>query len=166
YLYRSVDDALTYALSRDVDVLASGFNSVDLLEADLAAVKNYVQPSDQEIEAILARAVELDDYVCRQCGQCEACSAGVDISRIFELEGKLDQQMADARPHDAADYALRERLKHWFGNQARAKAAYAELAVQADACLDAKHQHPCLYGIDIARKLRVAHAKLSGLPIP
>ena len=165
YLYRSVNDAFTYALSRDVDVLASGFNSVEMLEADLAAVSGYVEPSDQDINAILTHAVELGDYVCRQCGQCEACSAGADIPRIFELEGKLDQQMADARPHDAADYALRERLKHWFGNQARAKAAYAKLAVKAEACLAAKHQHPCPYGIDIARKLRVAHAKLSGLPI-
>ncbi len=162
YLYRSVDEGITYALSRDVDVLACGFNSVEMLERDLAAVRSYQAPDESRIERILANAPELGDYICRQCERCESCSAGVDIPRVFELEGKFDQQMADGRPHDAADYALRERLKHWFGNQVRARQAYADLPVQADACLAAGHRHGCPYGIDVARKLQLAHAKLTG----
>jgi len=165
YLYRSVGDALTYAMSRDVDVLACGFNGVEMLQADLAAVRDYTPPAEREVQDVLARAPELGDYVCRQCGRCESCPAGVDIPNVFELEGKFDQQMADGRPHDAPDYALRERLKHWFGNQDRAKQAYADLSVQADACFTAGHRHACAYGIDIARKLRVVHAKLTGQPI-
>jgi predicted aldo/keto reductase-like oxidoreductase len=162
YLYRSVRDAFTYALSRDVDVLACGFNSLELLEADLQAVRGYSQCDERQIQDILRNAPELGDYVCRQCECCEVCQAGVNIRLIFELEGKFDQQMADGRPHDAADYALRERLKYWFGNQENAKKAYADLAAKADACLEADHRHVCPYGIDMARKLRLAHQKLTG----
>jgi predicted aldo/keto reductase-like oxidoreductase len=165
YLHRSVQDAFNYALSRDVDVLACGFNGPRMLQADLAAVRNHSGLDDAGVEEVLRRAPALGQYVCRQCGRCEPCPAGLDIPRVFELEGKYDQQMADGWPHDAPDYALRERLKHWFGNQDRAKRAYAGLAVQAPACFTAGHRHACPYGIDVARKLRVVHAKLTGQPI-
>ena len=40
--------------------------------------------------------------------------------------------MDDGRVDDAARYALRERLKHWFGQAERARDEYAALAPKVD----------------------------------
>ena len=160
FLYRSPRMALRYALAQDADCIVSGFNSVDMLEADLAACCDPTPVTEQEIDAILRDAPELSDYVCRQCGTCPVCEESDLLRRVFELEGKFDRQMDDRRPADAAHYALRERLKGWLGNQEKAQTAYAELGEPAGR-LAAQAVKPCRFGIDIARKLEIAHAKLS-----
>ena len=159
FLYRSPRPALRYALAQDADCLVAGFNSLTMLETDLAVCCDPAPVAPEEVTAILRDAPELGDYVCRQC---EACTVGGDeelLKQVFELEGKVDRQMDDRRPVDAAQYALRERLKGWFGTAGRARAAYAELGEPA-ADLAKRELLPCRYGIDIPRKLRIAHAKL------
>ena len=160
FLYRSPRPALRYALMQDADCLVSGFNSVALLEDDLAACSDPRPVGSEEIESILRDAPELGGYVCRQCEHCTVCENGATLKRVFELEGKVDRQMDDRRPVDAAQYALRERLKGWFGTQGRARTVYAQMRAPAQGLLGADLQ-PCRYGIDIRRKLRLAHAKLS-----
>jgi len=161
YLHRSVKMAFDYALAQEVDVLACGFNSPAMLEADLAAVAAWERPTDKALEAIMRTAPELGDYVCRQCGACRI--AKVDLPYVFELEGKFDQQMFDGRPTNAPDYALRQRLNNWFGNRQRAIALYKPLGWRVQALLELGTPLPvCPYGIDLAYKLRLAHAKLSG----
>jgi len=160
YLYRSVKPAFTYALAQEVDVLACGFNSLEMLEADIKAVSEWSRPSPQELETILRQAPELGDYVCRQCGQCRL--PDLDLPRVFELEGKFDRQMFDGRPHDVLDYALRQRLLNWFNNKHRAIEMYKPLRPRVEALLSSKTEFPsCPYGIDLHRKLRLAHAKLT-----
>ncbi len=160
YLYRSPREAFTYALAQPVDVLACGFNAPEMLRADIDAVMAWKQPSPEAVEAILRDAPELGDYICRQCGVCRM--AGLDLPRVYELEGKYDQQMFDGRPHEAADYALRERLRYWFSNQARAQALYAPLAPAVAEALDSGRELPaCPYGIDLRHKTRMAHLKLT-----
>ncbi len=160
YLYRSVGPAFTYALAQEVDVLACGFNSPEMLVADLEAVAAWERPSAGALEGILREAPELGDYVCRQCGQCRL--PAVDLPRVFELEGKFDQQMFDGRPTPVAEYVLRERLRYWFNNQGRAGAAYAPLAGAVEALLASGGPLPaCPYGIDLRYKLGIAHGKLT-----
>ena len=101
YLHRSVKQAFDYALAQEVDVLACGFNSLDMLEADIEAVANWERPTERALDDILRGAPELGDYVCRQCGQCK--TEGLDIPKVFELEGKFDRQMFDGHPTDALD---------------------------------------------------------------
>lgn len=160
FLYRSPHRALRYALAQDGDGVVAGFNSLDMLEADLEACCQEPPADSHEIEGILAEAPELGDFVCRQCVECSVGDQGARIKRVFELEGKLDRQMDDRRPTDAAHYALRERLKGWFHQEDRARALYAEAGEPAPA-LAAGELAPCRYGLDVARKLRFAHAKLS-----
>jgi len=161
YLHRSVKPAFDYALAQDVDVLACGFNSLAMLEADLAAVTSWVCPTDEEMQSILRKAPELGDYICRQCGSCRL--PDLDLPRVFELEGKFDQQMFDGRPTDAPDYALRQRLNNWFDNRQRAIQLYKPLCGRVQALLEGQVPLPaCPYGIDLSHKLRLAHAKLSG----
>jgi hypothetical protein len=70
--------------------------------------------------------------------------------------------MFDGRPTDAPDYALRQRLCYWFNNQERAMELYEPYADKVAALFDAETELPdCPYGIDIARKLRLAHGKLT-----
>ena len=161
YLYRSVGPAFRYALAQEVDVLACGFNSLEMLEADLQAVCAWERPTDAELEAILRDAPELGDYICRQCGACRLPE--VDLPRVFELEGKFDRQMFDGRPTDAPDYALRQRLQNWFNNRERAIELYRPLSARVQALLETHTPLPaCPYGIDLDYKLPLAHAKLSG----
>jgi len=160
YLHRSVKPAFDYALAQQVDVLACGFNALDMLEQDIEAVSRWQQPSDEELENILRNAPELGDYVCRQCGACRL--EGLNLPKVFELEGKFDQQMFDGRPTDALDYALRQRLCGWFGNQQRAMNLYKPLECHVERLLTSDQQLPdCPYGIDIRKKLALAHLKLT-----
>jgi predicted aldo/keto reductase-like oxidoreductase len=108
-------------------------------------------------------APELGTYVCRQCGKCLPCPAGVDIPHLFELEGRYDRQMWDGVVRDPGDYWLRNSLRFWFDNQDRARAAYATLPVQADACTNCGDCEPrCPYHLSIVAKLGHAHYKLTG----
>jgi len=112
------------------------------------------------LDVILREAPELGDYVCRQCGQCRL--PDLDLPKVFELEGKYDRQMFDGRPTDVLDYALRQRLMNWFNNKERATALYRPLQGKVGALLESGGPLPwCPYGIDVARKLELAHAKLT-----
>jgi len=160
YLHRSVKQAFTYALAQEVDVLACGFNSLAMLEADIEAVCQWQRPSAEALAGILRDAPELGDYVCRQCGACRL--PDLDLPKVFELEGKFDRQMFDGRPTDAPDYALRQRLCRWFGNHQRAIELYKPLAAKVSALIESGASLPeCPYGIDLRRKLRLAHGKLT-----
>ena len=160
FLYRSPRMAFRYAMAQDADGLVSGFNSVEMLEEDLAACCAPTPVSDEEIVDVLRNAPELGTYVCRQCRNCTVLNNGSALKRIFELEGKVDRQMDSRRPVNAAEYALRERLKGWFGTKARAQDAYETTTPSAEQLLEFELA-PCRYGIDIPRKLRLAHSKLA-----
>ena len=61
-----------------------------------------------------------------------------------------------------ADMTLRQRLCYWFGNQQRAIALYQPLAPAVQKFLASQSPAPaCPHGIDIRRKARLAHLKLT-----
>jgi hypothetical protein len=111
-------------------------------------------------EAILRDAIDLGQYVCRQCGACPE-----PLMDVFRLEGLYDRQMIDCLPHDPANYALRVRLAHWFGGRERATEAFASAGYEPEALLGAAGTVDCPYNIDVARKVRIATAKLTGQPV-
>ena len=163
YLYRSPVNAFRYALRHDCDCIVSGFNSLEMLNIDAAAIAEG--PLDDIAYAtLLADAPELGNYVCRQCKNCTVLpgSKGNLLKRLFELEGKFDRQMNDYRPVDSGTYALRQRLGGWFGNVERAKAMYSENAGEFMNLSTAPELNSCRYNIDIPRKIRIAAKKLSG----
>jgi uncharacterized protein len=165
YLYNSVDNAFRYALRDNPACVVSGFNSVEMLRADAAAVCRGAL-EDEETLKLLKNAPELGDYVCRQCCECSVLSGGQGalLKKLFELEGKFDRQMDDLHPVDAGTYALRQRLGKWFGNGDWAKTYFAQNAEDFKASLfelEAKNFSACRYAIDIPRKIRIAIEKLT-----
>lgn len=155
YLYKSVEDAFNFAFNQDADIVVTGMNTMDMLSKDMELAENYPKWQEDEEESLMRRAIELDNYVCRQCGFCMVCPIDVPITKLFELEGLYDRQMNRGHVENAADFALQERLKHWFGTQNRATMEYAKLKINASdcngcgACLV-----ECPYGINIISKLK------------
>ena len=166
FLWRSAEIALRYAWSLPIGTLALGWNTPDMLEQDLAWAEGFTPLTDEERERLFVEAPELGTYVCRLCDKCLPCPEKIDIPRLFELEGVYDRQMWDAVVRDPADFALRNRLRFWFDNQERARAAYAGVAVKADACTNCGDCEPrCPYKLPIVSKLRHTHYKLAGAPV-
>lgn len=162
YLHAWAGPALRFTLSLPVSSVVMGINSMEMLQADLKAVNAHTPMSDAEKETLFADAPELGDYVCRLCGKCADDS--FDPQDVFLLEGLYDRQMDDMRADtDSGRYALRERLKFWFGQKERAVREYGSLAAKVDPRGDyTQRSARCPYGIDIDRKLKIAHAKLTG----
>jgi predicted aldo/keto reductase-like oxidoreductase len=167
YLWRSAETALRYAWSLPIGTLASGWNTMEMLEQDLAWAEAFTPMTDEERERLFAEAPELGSYVCRLCDKCLPCPERIDIPRLFELEGVYDRQMWDGVVRDPTDFALRNRLRFWFeNNDTRARTAYAAVTVKADACTNCGDCEPrCPYGLPIVRKLRHTHYKLTGSPV-
>lgn len=165
-LWQSATQAFRYAMSRPVSVVVAGMNTRKMLRTDLRLAEEFVPMSSPEEAALLKVAPELGDYVCRQCGACRSCPEGIDIPEVFLYEGYFDRQMRDGRVRDAAEFALRDRLRFWFGNRELAVKRYAALEPKADKCSHCGAcQEWCPYGIDIARKLAIADYKLAGREI-
>jgi len=160
FLYRSPEPALRYALALPVACVVVGANSPAMLKRDIAIARSWTAMNGAEREELFLSAPELGDYVCRLCGRCR--EEGFDPQQVFLLEGLYDRQMDDGRVDDAARYALRERLKGWFDQGETARDEYAALAAKVDPDRDYRHLNErCPYGIDVDRKLKLAHAKLS-----
>jgi aryl-alcohol dehydrogenase-like predicted oxidoreductase len=160
FLYRSPEPALRYALALPVASVVVGANNLELLKRDVAIARAWTAMNGAEREELFLSAPELGDYVCRLCGRCR--EEAFDPQQVFLLEGLFDRQMDDGRVDDAARYALRERLKHWYGQAGMAREEYAALAEKVDPGRDYRHLNErCPYGIDVDRKLKLAHGKLS-----
>jgi aryl-alcohol dehydrogenase-like predicted oxidoreductase len=162
YLHRDPAAAIRYTLSLPVACLVVGINSREYLEEDLRVVERFRPLAEREKEKLFRAAPELGDYVCRLCGKCRDGS-GPDPQEVFLLEGLFDRQMDSQRVMEPAAYALQERLKHWFDQTAWAREEYGRLTAKVDPERDySALNRLCPYGIDIDRKLKIAHAKLTG----
>ena len=160
YLYASPEQALRYVMALPVAAIVAGMNTMKLLEEDFRIIENEQPMTEEEKENLFRNAPELGDYVCRLCGEC--AEEGFDPEDFFLLEGVFDRQMDSRRVEDSPRYALRERLKQWFGQEERALTEYASLKVRIDPNEDYRHLNPrCPYGIDIDRKLKIVHEKLT-----
>lgn len=165
-LWKSAREAFHYSFSQPVSVVVAGINNREMLNADLAFAEKFTPMTPEAIELLYRDAPELGNYVCRQCNQCLQCPEGIPISDIFQYEGYFDRQMADGIVTNASDYALKERLRFWFGNKEMAMERYSELDVKADSCTKCGICMPkCPYNIDIIRKLSISDYKLANKDI-
>jgi predicted aldo/keto reductase-like oxidoreductase len=165
YLWRSAETAFRYAWSLPLHVMVAGMNTTALLDQDVALAESWTPMSEAEREKVYAEAPELGNYVCRLCGDCLPCPEGIDIPLVFRMEGWYDRQMWDRQVRDPGDYLMRQTLRFWFMNEARARAAYASIKIQANACTDCGDCEPrCPYELPIVSKLDNAHYKLTAEP--
>jgi predicted aldo/keto reductase-like oxidoreductase len=161
-LYKNAEEAFNYAFSQPVSVVVTGMNNREMVKMDMDLAEKFKPLTASELGAIKTCAPELGNYVCRQCGLCD--NLGPDnfkAREIFRLEGMYDRQMRTGKMGDTAEYALRERLKFWFGTQERAQKEYAALPVKGDIELDPDESKICPFGIDIPYKLHLADYKLA-----
>ena len=167
FLYRSPESAFRYAFSLPVSTVVAGFNTLDMLKMDLELAEQFTPMTPAEQEVLFQTAPELGSYVCRLCGKCEPAPHGLPIEKIFQLEGMYDRQMRDGIVRDAGEFALRDRLRLWFGTQNVAMERYAELNVNPAHFNDCKElEILCPYHIPIVKKLEIAHYKLTGQKEP
>ncbi len=162
-LWKSSPEAFRFAMSQPVSVVVAGMNTREILENDIRFAEEFTPMTENEKEELFTNAVELGNYVCRQCGKCLPCPENITISEIFKYEGYFDRQMRDGIVRDSAQFALRDRLRFWFGNNKMAMDRYQNLEIKADKCTECGEcMSKCPYGIDIIRKLKIADYKLSG----
>ncbi len=162
FLWRSVEDAFRYVFTLPIDMVVTGMNTMDILKMDIKLVNDYNPMNDEEKKALFANAQELGNYVCRQCDKCTVSEEmGENIKEVFKLEGYYDRQMYDGKPRNPADFALRERLRFWFGNKEMAEKLYKKLAVDAgDLLKEVDGFKPCSYALPIKDKLEMVDYKL------
>ena len=161
-LWRSAPNAFKYAFSQPAATIVTGINTRDMLMKDLNYANEFIPMTEEEKEELYSNALELGNYVCRQCNKCVPCPENIPIPEIFKCEGYFDRQMADGKVYDAAEYALRQRLRFWFGNQPIAFEKYEKLKGEVEKCAQCGLCLPkCPYGIDIIQKLEIADYKLS-----
>lgn len=165
-LWKSSSLAFKYAFSQPASVIVGGINTREILEMDLKYANEFYPITSEEKEEIYMNAPELGNYVCRQCDKCLPCPEGLPISEIFKYEGYFDRQMANGTVIDPGEFALRERLRFWFGNNKLAVENYIKIDTKADKCTKCGICLPkCPYGIDIIKKLELADYKLAGKKI-
>ena len=161
-LWEYAEESFRYSLSLPIDLMVSGFNTIEMFEKDLEIVNNFKPMTEKEKEKLFNKNPILGNYICRQCNLCLPCPEGIDIPKVFLYEGWYDRQLRDRVIRETPDFALRDRLRFWFDNRDKAKKAYSTLDKKADACTKCDECMPkCPYGIDIISKLDNSHYKLT-----
>ncbi len=161
YLWKSAETAFRYAIDQPVSVVVTGINNKRMLKEDIGYANNFKSLSEEEKNNIYTDAKELGNYVCRQCMKCLPCPEEINIPELFKIEGYYDRQMNNGIVDNSADYALRERLKFWYGGQEIAREQYDSTNIKADICTECGECMPkCPYDIDIIRKLKNIDFKL------
>jgi len=131
--------ALRFALSQDTDVVIPGLGSPSEAEEAVAVGSSYRPLSSLEMRRLLEEAKGLGTHFCRQCGYCLPCPSGIDIPRIFRLEGYCDR-------YDATDWACRQ---------------YQAVATKVKECEECGECEPrCPYRLPIRQRLKEAERKL------
>ena len=75
----------------DVSVVIPGMYDVKEIEQNLAAMEDTSPLSEKELEKIEEIRKTLGTQFCRRCNYCQPCSAGINISGTFLMEGYLDR---------------------------------------------------------------------------
>jgi predicted aldo/keto reductase-like oxidoreductase len=164
-LHRSSGKALRWAWSLPVTTVVAGNNTMNMVKNNIRLARSFKPMTAAEKRDLYLNAPEYADYVCRRCSECLPNSLGLDIKKIFGLEGYFDRQMYTGYLDDPADFALREHLRFGCRSHDSARLAYERLRPKVPRQFDTgTMQGQCPYGIDVPRKLRIAAWKLTSDP--
>jgi len=143
--------ALRFVLAHPgVDVAISGMGSIEMVEANAAAVDKGPLTADEvaTIKAMMDRNKELADLYCTGCEYCLPCPNDVRIPRAFEIYNY-------ARVYGLTDYAVQQYRPLIAAGQD------AAACIACGTCLDRCPQH-----IDIPSQLQEVAAFFAELCPP
>ena len=75
----------------DVSVVIPGMYDVKEIDQNIAAVEDHSPLTEEEIARIEEIRNTLGTQFCRRCNYCQPCTAGINISGTFLMEGYLDR---------------------------------------------------------------------------
>ena len=128
------------AASEAIDIAIPGMGSVEEVERNAAAARQFGPLTEGELTACETVRRELGQQFCRRCGYCGPCTVGIDIPGTFTLVNYL-------RKYDLAQWA---------------KGRYASAAHHGTECVDCGLcETRCPYGLPIRTMLKTAHRELS-----
>lgn len=122
----------------DVSVVIPGMYDVKEIDMNLAATEDTSPLTNEELKKMEEIREQLGSNFCRRCNYCQPCSAGINISSVFLLQGYLD--------------------RYGLGDWARGR--YDALEVKAGACVECGACEPrCPYNLPIREMLKEAAGK-------
>ncbi|MBQ8558462.1 MAG: aldo/keto reductase [Tyzzerella sp.] len=122
----------------DVSVVIPGMYDVKEIDMNLAATEDTSPLTNEELKKMEEIREQLGSNFCRRCNYCQPCSAGINISSVFLLQGYLD--------------------RYGLGDWARGR--YDALPVKAGACVECGACEPrCPYNLPIREMLKEAAGK-------
>lgn len=122
----------------DATIVIPGMYDVKEIDMNLAAAEDNSPLTDAELAKIEEIRSTLGSNFCRRCNYCQPCSAGINISAIFILQGYYDR----------------------YGLQDWAQGRYDATPVKASACIDCGACEPrCPYNLPIREMLKDAASK-------
>ncbi len=84
---RSRRAALRYELTRGMDVVIPGMDSIEQVEENAAAGRKLEPPDEGELVDLHAEKVRWGEKFCRRCGYCQPCPNGLNIPFLFLIDG-------------------------------------------------------------------------------
>lgn len=152
-LRNSARMAIRFALTH-ADVAVLGMNTMAQARLDIETARRFKPMTKEEEEEWFRVAPELGNFVCRQCGKCLPCPVGIDIPKVFLVEGAFDRQVMDGVDRGEEENKWRYTLAHWYGNERWAKMLYENLTVKPDACTKCGLcEQRCPYKIPVMQRI-------------
>ena len=122
----------------DVSVVIPGMYDLKEIDMNLNAAEDTSPLTQDELAKMAEIREQLGSNFCRRCNYCQPCTAGINISGIFILQGYLD----------------RYGLGDW------AKDRYATFPIKASSCIDCGIcETRCPYNLPIRKMLKDAARK-------
>jgi predicted aldo/keto reductase-like oxidoreductase len=81
------DLALRFELTRGMDVVIPGMDSVAQVEENAAAGEKVIPPDENELARLEAERARWGETFCRRCGYCMPCPNGLNIPFLFLIDG-------------------------------------------------------------------------------
>lgn len=159
-LKNSARVAIRYALTHS-DVAVLGMNTKAQARLDIETARRFQPMTKEEEEEWFRVAPELGNFVCRQCGKCLPCPVGIDIPKVFLVEGAFDRQVMDGVDRGEEENRWRYTLAHWYGNEKWAKMLYEDLDVKPTACRKCGEcERRCPYNIPVMKRIESIASKI------
>lgn len=126
--------AISYVLEQNISSVMVGMDRVEQVLNNVKAVDYTL--TDYDRGYLAHETSELKDDLCRRCGYCLPCSAGIDIPKMFLLY----------------TYHVRYGLHDWSNDRYKIEAYNASECIECGKC-----EGKCPYNISIINKMKEVH---------